>query len=100
MLATGGDIEVGRDCMVSWRTAMLTEIGDQRGGIELGDAVWVGAMAIILPGTKIGTGSVVGAGAVVQGEFPPFSVIAGHPAKVVRTIPPFEGPRHSIIDAV
>ena len=45
-----------------------------RGDVELGDSVWVGAMAILLPGTKIGKGSIVGAGSVVQGEFPPFSV--------------------------
>ena len=51
-------------------------------------------------GTRIGEGSVVGAGAVVQGDFPPFSVIAGHPARVIRTLQPFEGPRHSVADAV
>jgi len=87
--------------MVSWRACVLTEMpGGERGDIELGDGVWVGAMAIILPGTKIGAGSVIGAGAVVQGEFPPFSVLAGHPARVVRTISPFTGPRHSTVDAV
>jgi len=100
ILATGGDVTIGQDCMVSWRACVLTQCLDDHGDITLGDGVWVGAMAIILPGTTIGAGSVIGAGAVVQGHFPAFSVIAGHPARVIRTIPRFSGARHSTTDAV
>ena len=43
-----------------------------------------GANVTILPGRRIGTGSVVGAGAVVASDVPPWSVVAGNPARVVR----------------
>jgi acetyltransferase-like isoleucine patch superfamily enzyme len=47
--------------------------------------VWIGVRSIILRGSRIGAGGVVGAGAVVRGDFPPESVIAGVPARVVRS---------------
>lgn len=54
--------------------------------VELEDNVWIGAGAIILPGVKIGAGSVVGAGAVVTRSFPADVVIAGNPAEIVRRL--------------
>lgn len=48
---------------------------------------FIGCNSIILKGTKIGEGSIVGAGSVVCGEFPKNSVIAGNPAKVIKTLP-------------
>lgn len=47
---------------------------------------WVGAGAIILPRVTVGEYSIVGAGAVVTEDVPPFSIVAGVPAKVIRTI--------------
>ena len=52
--------------------------------VVIGDDVWIGARAIILPGVTIGQGAVVGAGAVVTKEVPPFSVVGGNPAKVIK----------------
>lgn len=49
------------------------------------DDVWIGARVIILPGVTIGTGSVVGAGAVVAKSIPPYSVAVGNPARVVKS---------------
>jgi len=55
--------------------------------IEIGDDVWLGANTTILKGTKIGAGSVVAASAVVlSGDYPPNSLLAGNPAKVVKTL--------------
>lgn len=55
--------------------------------IEIGDDVWFGANTTILPGVKIGSGSVIAAGAVVtRGVYMPRSLLAGNPAKVVRMI--------------
>jgi len=56
--------------------------------ITIGDDVWVGAQAIILKGAMIGDGSIVAAGAVVvRGDYPARSLLAGNPAKVVRSLP-------------
>jgi maltose O-acetyltransferase len=46
--------------------------------------VWIGAGVIVLPGVKIGTGSIVAAGAVVTKSCEPFSVIGGNPAKLIK----------------
>jgi acetyltransferase-like isoleucine patch superfamily enzyme len=54
--------------------------------VVLGENVWVGAQAGILPGTRIGRNSVVGFGAVCAGVFPENAVIAGNPAKVIKTL--------------
>lgn len=51
--------------------------------IIIGEAVWIGANATILPGVKIGSNSIVGAGAVVTKSFPPNSIIVGNPAKAL-----------------
>ena len=51
--------------------------------IVIGDNVWIGAKATILPGVTIGEGAVVGACAVVVKDVPPWSVVVGNPAKVV-----------------
>lgn len=54
--------------------------------VLIGKNVFIGCNSIILKGTQIGDNSVVGAGAVVCGKFPPNSVICGNPAKVIRQI--------------
>jgi acetyltransferase-like isoleucine patch superfamily enzyme len=53
--------------------------------IEIQDDVWVGEKAIILKNVTIGKGSVVGAGTVVTKSVDPYSVVAGNPAKVIKT---------------
>ena len=57
------------------------------GEITIGDDVWIGANTIILKGVKIGEGSIIAAGAVVpKGDYPARSIIAGNPARVVKSI--------------
>ena len=46
--------------------------------------MWIGANAVVVGGVRIGTGSIVGAGAVVTKDVPPFSVVGGVPARVIR----------------
>lgn len=55
-----------------------------RGGISLGDDVWIGANATILDGVRIGEGSVIGAAAMVNKEIPSYSIAVGAPAKVIK----------------
>lgn len=54
--------------------------------ITIQDDTWIGAGSIILPGITIGECSVVGAGSVVTKDVPPYTVVVGNPAKVLRKI--------------
>lgn len=58
--------------------------GATRKGIKIGDDCWIGAKAVILDGTTIGTGAVIAAGAVVTKDIPDFAVAAGVPAHVIK----------------
>lgn len=52
--------------------------------VVMGHDIWIGHGATILAGVSIGTGAVVGAGAVVSKDVPPFAIVAGVPAKIIR----------------
>lgn len=54
--------------------------------VEIGDDVWIGCNSIILKGVKIGEGCIVAAGSVVTKDIPPFSLVAGNPARVVKSL--------------
>jgi acetyltransferase-like isoleucine patch superfamily enzyme len=54
--------------------------------VRIGHDSWLGAGAVILPGVTIGAYSVVGAGSIVTKDVPPCSVVAGAPARVIRTL--------------
>lgn len=54
--------------------------------VLIGEDVWLGAKVSILPGVTIGRGAVVGTGAVVTKDIPPFAVVAGVPAKIVKQL--------------
>ena len=56
---------------------------DRGGEVIIGDRVWIGYRAIVLPGVTIGEGAVVGAGAVVTRDVSPYTIVAGNPAKVI-----------------
>jgi len=58
--------------------------------IVLSNNSLIGAGAMILPGVTIGEGSIVGAGSVVAKDVPPWSVVAGNPAKVIKQFAPHE----------
>ena len=52
--------------------------------VIIGDDVWIGSNVIILPGSSIGNGVVLGAGSVVRGNIPDFAVVIGNPGKVIK----------------
>ncbi len=64
----------------------IDEQGVSTTPVVIGDDVWIGANAVILPGVTIGTHSVIAAGAVVTKDVPPHSLVAGVPAKVIKNI--------------
>jgi acetyltransferase-like isoleucine patch superfamily enzyme len=110
-LGPHGEVQIGRFCTIVgaiFRTNGRVSIGDHTfvahevvmadahaavppdgsleppaAAIEIGNTVWIGARAILLAGTRIGDGTVVGAGAVLSGEFPARVTVAGNPARVV-----------------
>jgi virginiamycin A acetyltransferase len=57
---------------------------EARGDVVIHHDVWLGANSIVLSGAEIGSGAVVAAHAVVRGKVPPYAVVAGNPARVVR----------------
>ncbi len=50
--------------------------------VIIDDFVWIGSRVTLLPGTHLGEGSIIQAGAVVRGEIPPYSIVGGNPAQV------------------
>lgn len=56
-----------------------------RGDTVLGNNVWVGHRALVMPGVHIGDGAVVAAGSVVVSDVPPFAIAGGNPARVLRS---------------
>ncbi len=55
--------------------------------VVIEDDVWIGFKASILKGVRIGRGAIVAAGAVVTKDVPPFTLVAGNPARVIRELP-------------
>jgi acetyltransferase-like isoleucine patch superfamily enzyme len=89
------ELEIGKSCDLASGCQIYThsthlrcvEMGDKVvGNVKIEDHVFIGANSIILPNTKIGHHSIVGALSLVQGEFPPYSLIAGSPAKLARQL--------------
>ena len=58
--------------------------------VHIGHDAWIGCLAIVLRGVTIGEGAIVGAGSVVSKDVPPFTIVAGNPARVVRELDPDE----------
>lgn len=95
-----GTIEIGDNVVISTRAILLAHDYSPRvkqmlnGGGEsnyvhsltIGNNVFVGAGAILLPETNIGDYCIIGAGAVVKGEIPDYSVVVGNPAKIIKTL--------------
>lgn len=96
-IGCSGYIEIGNNVMISPRVSIYSENhnfdevdlpmidqGVTRSFVKIEDDCWIAANAIILAGVTVGRGSVVAAGSVVTKDVPPYSVVAGNPAKVVK----------------
>lgn len=67
-----------------WAQAMEGKEYPHKGDIRIGHDVWIGHQAVIMPGVQIGHGAVVAAYAVVTKDVPPYAIVGGNPAKVIR----------------
>ena len=85
-------IDIGADCVLGscvvqdHEPSARAKDGRQPAPVIIEDNVWIGGQAAILPGVRIGRGSVVGLHTVVFGDVPPGVVVAGNPARVVRPV--------------
>jgi virginiamycin A acetyltransferase len=69
----------------SWRNSFDGEMDfPSRGDTVIGHDVWLGYDSLLLPGITIGDGAVVGARAVVTKNVPPYTIVAGNPARIIR----------------
>ena len=57
---------------------------DEKPGAIVGNDVWIGLNAVILRGVTVGHGAIIGAGAVVTKDVPPYAIVVGSPAKILR----------------
>jgi len=107
-------VEIGSHCLISWNTVLMdsyrvpTTAEDRRRCLQLlprqtvrtwtceaparpvrlENNVWIGFGSCVLPGVTIGEGSVIGARSVVAEDVPPYVVVAGNPARIIRQLSP------------
>ena len=75
---------VGGDHLYDRTDLPVLHQGRTARGIDVDDNVWLGAHVVVSDGSRVGRDAIIGAGAVVIGEIPPFHIAAGVPAKVIR----------------
>ena len=96
-IATGVTILLGGEHKTDWVTTfpfwialeefnklqIFRQIAGTKGDVVIGNDVWIGTNATILSGVNIGDGAVIGACSVVTKDVPPYSIVAGNPAKEI-----------------
>lgn len=84
-LEIGNHVDIASDVMIynSEHDINAQDFHATLAPVEIGDYVFIGPRAIILPGVKVGKGAVVGAGAVVTKDVPEFAIVGGVPAQVI-----------------
>jgi acetyltransferase-like isoleucine patch superfamily enzyme len=111
-LAAAKSIEIGADVLLSWDVTIVdhqshhvdfakraNDVTNWLSGhkdwsnvtiapVRIGNKVWIGFGASVLPGVTIGDGAVVGAGSIVTRDVEPWTVVAGNPARVIRQLEP------------
>lgn len=90
-LSIGQNVMMGPDVVVLTHTHCYDRLdipmarqGSFTKPVTIGNDVWIGMRAIIMPGVKIGNGVIIGAGAVVTKDVPDYAVVGGVPAKIIR----------------
>lgn len=89
----GSDVMMASEVLILSRSHNFTDIvkpmclqGEAlRQKVVIGNDVWIGQRVTILPGIKVGSGVIIGAGSVVTKNIPDFAIVAGNPARVIRS---------------
>ncbi len=84
-IRTGSDVSIGPEASILslGHDPQSAEFADRGGDVVIGDRVWIGYRAIILPGVTIGEGAVIGSGSVVTKDVEPYCIVAGNPARKI-----------------
>lgn len=119
------EVSIGDFCLISWNTVLMDsyrvpiEPASRRPWLErmaqhsprrvndpvparpirIGHNVWIGFDSVVLPGITIDDGAIVGARSVVNENVPPYAIVAGNPARIVRQLDPDES-RQSVGEAL
>lgn len=89
----GNYVMMGEDCTIITRNHRFDRIDipmmyqgfEEEQPVIIGDDVWIGDRVTILPGVKIGNGSIIAAGAVVTHDVPEYSIVGGVPARIIKS---------------
>lgn len=89
----GRRVSIGADCRIAWDVVIMdrdfhrldADREEAAQPVVVNDRVWIGCRALVLKGVTIGSGAVVAAGSVVTSPVPAGALVAGNPARVVRT---------------
>ncbi len=90
-ITIGDNVLIGPECQFETMNHSVTinknkKRDDYPESIVIEDQVWLAARVIVLPGVRIGKGSVVAAGAVVTKDVPPYSLVGGVPARIIKKL--------------
>jgi acetyltransferase-like isoleucine patch superfamily enzyme len=92
VIIAAASVRIGARCAISWGVQILDTNFHKPGGdptgaeaVEIEDGVWIASNVTILKGIRVGSGSIVAAGAVVTKDVPARSLVAGVPARIIRS---------------
>lgn len=89
------EIEIGRNCAISWHVLFMDTSSHPLGitgekpvtkiaPVKLEDKVWIGCRAVILKGVTVGEGAIIVNNAVVTKDVPPYTMVGGNPARIIK----------------
>lgn len=97
LITSSGGVEIGDRTLIGYRVQILSanhsipkgsekifEAGHDLAKVTIGKDVWIGGNSMILPGVTIGDGAVVAGGSVVNKDVPPYTIVGGIPAKIIK----------------
>jgi acetyltransferase-like isoleucine patch superfamily enzyme len=84
-LMTGGNHhpEYVSTSLLHWAVGAGPQVADSKGPITIGNDVWSGFASIVMAGVTVGDGAIIGAGAVVTQDVPPYAIVGGVPARII-----------------